>query len=190
MQHKILFDYISQYVPLTTVDWDMLKDNLVVKNYKKKEKILQEGQVCRYIYFVETGAIRVYETAKTGKEISVFFALNQAFFTNYASFLSQKAGIQTIQAIEDTKIIAFPYETVQKGYDCSKNWERFGRLMAEQIFMAEMKRRTDLQKQTYEERYHYILKEYPQWLNEIPLHYLASYIGMTKESLSRIRARK
>lgn len=190
MKNKALYDYISTFVPITTNDWNLLKDNLVINEYNKKDNILGIGQICKGIYFIEKGTVRIFEITKDGKEASVFFGLENTFITNYSSLLSQKESQQGFQAIENTKIVLLPYLAILKGYDMSKNWERFGRLMAEHVFINEITRRIDLQKLSHKERYHYLLSNYPEWLMKIPLNYLASYIGMTKESLSRIRKKK
>ncbi len=185
-----LYEYIRSYVPITTDDWNFLEPQLIPQKVKKREIFLNLGEVCRSISFMVSGAMRSYEITEDGREICHFFALEQCFVTNYWSFLSQRASERIFQALEPTQLIHLPYAAVNRGYDYSKNWERFGRIMAEQVFMEELGRRNDLLHKTSAGRYAYIEKHYPEWIERIPLRHLATYLGITPESLSRLRRQR
>jgi CRP-like cAMP-binding protein len=185
-----LRNYLEGFVPISDADWQMLEPDLRSIELDKKENFLQIGQVCRNISFVTEGAVRSFEISSEGKEICTFFGFAPVFVTDYWSLLTQSASQLTFQTLEPSVIIQLPIESVKRGYELSHRWERVGRLMAEQVFMQEIGRRNDLLHKSPAERYEYIENNHPDWILRIPQIYLSSYLGITPESLSRLRKRR
>lgn len=152
----------------------------------KGDFFLQEGQRINEIAFVEKGALRLYYQLD-GKEINNHFFLENDYAVSYLDFLTGKPSRYYIQALEDSKLITFSSDSLQQAYEASKNWERFGRIIAESVYAIATNRFESFLFLSAKERYLQMLQDYPQFINRIPLYQLASYLGIERESLSRIR---
>ena len=150
------------------------------KTLAKGEHFLQAGQQVNEIAFVAKGALRFYYL-QDGKEV------NNHFFLSYLDFLHHTPSRYYIQALESCEIITFNADALQKAYDASKNWERFGRLIAESDYTIATRRFESFLFLSAKERYLQMLKDFPLFIQRIPLYHLASYLGIERESLSRIR---
>lgn len=157
------------------------------RNIKKGAYFLKEGQLVREIAFVEKGALRLFYLSPDGKEINNHFFLENDYAVSYLDFLKQRPSRYSIQALEDCKLLTFNAESLQMAYNHSKNWERFGRIIAESAYATATNRFESFLFLSAKERYLQMLKDYPRFIQRIPLYHLASYLGIEKESLSRIR---
>jgi len=171
---------------LTDKDCDLFEPFLHVKQVKNKEIVLREGQICKELGFINQGAFRMYYLAE-GKEINTHFSFENEFVVNYDSFLQQAPSRYIIQAIEDAEVVTFNLQTLQNAYNQSQNWERFGRIMAEYSYKLTTKRVEGFMFMDAEQRYLEMVKETPHFLERVPLYHLASYLGIERESLSRLR---
>ena len=122
-----------------------------------------------------------------GKEINTQFVFENEFVTDYDSFLQSKPSRYFIQALEDSEIVTFNLIALQNAYNQSQNWERFGRMVAEQSYKLTTQRVESFLFLDGEQRYLDLVKSQPQILDRIPLYHIASYIGLERESLSRLR---
>lgn len=171
---------------LTETDCDLFTNSLSNKEVVGKQHFLTEGQVCKEMGFVNSGSFRVYYLAD-GKEINTHFYFENSFVADYDSFLEQKPSRYYIQALEDSAITTFSIQTLQQAYNSSQNWERFGRQMAEFSFKMTTKRVESFLFMNAEERYLNLLETEPQIFDRMPLYHIASYLGIERESLSRLR---
>ncbi len=160
--------------------------NLKKKTLKKGNFLLREGQKIDEISFVEKGVLRLYYLSD-GKEINNHFFLENDYAVSYLDFLKNTPSRYYIQALEDCELFAFNSKTLQSAYDESKNWERFGRIIAESVYATATNRFESFLFLSAKERYLQMLKNYPRFIQRIPLYHLASYLGIERESLSRIR---
>ncbi len=156
------------------------------KVLKKGDYLLQEGQKVDEISFVAKGVLRFYYIAD-GKEINNHFFLENDYAVSYLDFLKGTPSRYYIQALEDCELLSFNAVSLQKAYDQSKNWERFGRIVAESVYAMATNRFESFLFLSAKERYLQMLKDYPRFIRSIPLYHLASYLGIERESLSRIR---
>ena len=161
---------------------------LEVKTFKKKEFLLQEGKVCNKITFVNNGIMRLFYNVE-GVENTVQFFFGDSWYTDYASFLTGQPTIENMQALEPCEIVQFKKEDLYKLYDKFPVFDRVGRVMAENAYLAvaalnKMKTNEDPQ-----ERYLNLIKQRREIIKNVPQHYIASYLGIKPESLSRIRKR-
>jgi CRP/FNR family transcriptional regulator, anaerobic regulatory protein len=122
-----------------------------------------------------------------GKEINTHFSFENEFVVNYHSFIEQTKSRYYIQALEDSEIVVFNLQTLLNAYNKSHNWERFGRMMAEYSYKVTTKRVESFMFMDAEQRYLQMTNETPHFINRIPLYHLASYLGIERESLSRLR---
>ena len=161
-----------------------------VREYKKGEFYNDFQQVCKYLGFVVDGVFRTYYLdEKTGDEKNVFFYTNNQIVVSYASFINQIPCHFYTQAMVDSKVIYIHIDHLLSLYSQSHDWERLGRLIAEQASNVALNRTESLLFQTPEQRYLDLVAQHPDILNAIPLYHISSYLGIQGPSLSRIRKR-
>lgn len=178
----------SHYEFLTEDDLDFFKPHLVEKTFEKDGQVLTEGSCCREMSFIVSGVFRMFYLSG-GKEINAHFFTENDFMAEYCSFLYQKPSKYSIQALERSVIVTFSQEVLLDAYKRSKNWERLGRLMAEQFAGQVSDRMEKFLFMDGKERYLSLMQDNPRIFDRVPLYHLASYLGMERESLSRIRNR-
>lgn len=183
---KIFKDWLTQVSFLTEKDCSLFEPYLKIKNYKAKEYFLSEGKICQDIGFINKGCFRTYYLAD-GKEINTHFAFENEFVTDYHSFLQEKPSKYFIQALEDAEIVTFNLPALQNAYNQSQNWERLGRMIAEQSYKLTTQRVESFLFLDGEQRYLDLLKNQSHIFDRIPLYHIASYLGLERESLSRLR---
>ena len=171
---------------LTEEDCLLFEPYLQTKRFPAKEHFLTEEKVCTEIGFINKGCFRTYYLAD-GKEINTRFVFENDFVVDYDSFLEVKPSRYFIEALENSEIVTFNLQALLNAYDQSRNWERFGRIMAEQSYKLTTSRVESFLFLNGEQRYLDLLKKEPQIFDRIPLYHIASYLGMERESLSRLR---
>jgi CRP-like cAMP-binding protein len=164
----------------------MFVPNLNQKILKKGDFLLKEGQRVNEIAFIEKGALRFYYLSD-GREINAHFFLENDYAVSYLDFLKNTPSKYYIQALEDCEVFTFNSQSLQKAYDVSKNWERYGRIIAESLYASASNRFESFLFLSAKERYLQMINDYPRYIDRIPLYHLASYLGIERESLSRIR---
>ncbi len=178
--------WLSQVPFITEEDCNFFLPWLKVKQFKAREFFVVEGAVCKEVGFITKGAFRTYYV-RDGKEINTCFYFENQFVVEYDSFLDNSASRYYIQALEDSEAVCFSQPIVQQAYEKSKNWEHFGRLMAEETYKIVAKRMEDLLFLDGEQRYLRLLETEPHLFERVPLYHIASYLGIERESLSRLR---
>ncbi len=186
--YEQILNRLSQFISLDKSEQEYFVSKLQVKKYKKKEMVLQEGQVCKYAYFINSGCLRYYYNVE-GQENTAQFFFENGWYTDYESFLSDRPSRQNIETLEKSELLLLSAKNLQQLYIEIPKFERFGRLMAENAFLGIRQRSEMLENQTAEERYLTLMKERPKVFERIPQHYIASYLGIKPPSLSRIRKR-
>ncbi|KIO77496.1 Crp/Fnr family transcriptional regulator [Pedobacter lusitanus] len=157
--------------------------------FKRSDFFLQEGEKCQYLGFVESGTMRSYYVNEDGVEKNFDFHFKHNFFTDYESILCDKKSNMNIQAVEEAEVLLLNKNELQKLYHKEAYWQQFGRRMTEKIYLGAKKRIEDLLYYSPEKRYLNLLKENPLVFEKIPQKFIASYLGITPQSLSRIRNR-
>lgn len=171
---------------LSDADCELFRDSLRKREYAAKEFFLEPGQVCGTLGFVLAGAFRVFHDDE-GREGNTQFALPRDFVVEYGSFVSQAPSRYAIQALAPGSVLIFDYATLQRAYAASHGWERFGRLIAETAYRRARERAESFVFLDAEARYLKALRDEPELFRRVPLYHIASYLGMERESLSRIR---
>lgn len=183
-----ILNRLSTFISLNKSEQEQFVSKLQVKNFNKKDLILQEGQVCKYAYFINYGCLRYYYNVD-GQENTAQFFFENGWYADYESFLSGKPTKQNIETLEKSQLLLLSSNDLHQLYTEIPKFERFGRLMAENAFLGIRYRSEMLENQTAEERYLTLMKERPKVFERIPQHYIASYLGIKPPSLSRIRKR-
>lgn len=169
--------------------WKIFKGNLISKSVAKNEYLLREGQYVHSLGFLITGALRTFYTDEKGNEISFLLQTDDAFFGDFGSYLTACPSRLNIQAIEACEIWLVEKEALEALYLTDIYWMQFGKQMAEKIFLDAKQRIEELLYLTPEQRYINLLAKTPELHKKIPQKYLSSYLGITPQSLSRIRKR-
>ncbi|MGY3052971.1 CRP-like cAMP-binding protein [Pedobacter sp. UYEF25] len=170
-------------------DFDLIRKNLYLQTSKKGELLLRENEVCNKIFFLNKGFVRMYYLDDKGNEINYRFTDQGNFFVDFQSFLTQKPSRFYWEAVQNVEVITISYETVQEVYRLSNQWNLFGRLIAEQVYLQLNQRVEMLLFMQPEARYKHMLALYHDIMDKVPQLHIASYLGMKPETLSRIRKR-
>lgn len=172
---------------VTKADLNYLKKGLTVLEYPQKHFYIQANTVQREIGFVFSGLVRAFYVNKKGDEISVGFIRENKYATDYAAFITQAPSKYYFQCIEPTIIVNLPYEHIQEGYSKYPNIERAGRLIAEEILKGQQRRIESFLFDSAEGRYLEFIKRNPNLFNRVSISYLSSFLGIERQSLTRIR---
>jgi CRP/FNR family transcriptional regulator, anaerobic regulatory protein len=187
-EFTLLRKYISQFLTFTEDEWQLHQALLSRRFLKKGEFILRGGEVCNHVTFINKGHFRSYNMIE-GDEITFNFAFEGNYVTDYTSFVSRRPSEDYIVAMDDAEILQMKYEDLQAAYEKSPVWQKFGRLMAEFVLIHISQRNKSLLFNSPEERYLNLMTERPKVFERVPQQYIASYLGIKPESLSRIRKR-
>jgi len=183
-----VIEYLNSITPLPQELIDDIIKFVVIKEYKKNEFILKEGKVSNYTSWIINGLTRSYYM-KDGEDITTKFLWTGAPITSVYSYYSRKPGNENIVALEDTTLASIHYDHMQYLYKTHPAFNVIGRVITEEyLYMLEIEV-YNLRKQKAEDRYMFILKHFPHLLQRVPLKYLATYLGINLETLSRIRAK-
>ncbi len=177
---------MAKYISLTKDEFQYYFDLLQFRIFERNEQLLMPGQVCKQAYFIQSGCFR-YFTLVDGEEQTGQFFFEGSWYSDYESFLFEKPTNQTIEALEKTTVAILTKEALGKLYRKIPTFERFGRLMAENAFMGLRKYTESLTHISAEERYKQLIKNRPKVIQRVPQQYIASYLGIRPQSLSRIR---
>jgi CRP-like cAMP-binding protein len=177
--------FIENYTTLSDKDWKQISVCFEKRVVEKDEILLQEGKICRHLYFIESGLLR-YFINKDGNDITKFFTEAPYCFTSQVSFTSEKPSTENIQAIEQSVILQ---TTLKQANDLLelKSWNTFIRKLIQEVQYYTEEILQEIQTETAENRYKKMIETNPQLLQRVPLKYLASYFGIAAQSLSRIR---
>lgn len=167
-------------------NWHLFEQLLQPVEFSNGSFLAHMGRISSAIYFISSGIVRVY-TVHQEEEVSLDFAFPGQFSTAYASFITQQPSIVSLQAITPVNGFAFYYADLQELYKKSHAAEHTGRLLAEYQYVRKYQRELAFLQYTAKERYLQLLSENPQVVQQIPVKYIASYLGIAPESLSRIR---
>ena len=187
-----MFDDVKAYYKKLVPDlpeeaWLALESTLTIQHLKKGEFLIREGEICKQVSFLNSGFLRFFYLSPEGKEINTGFVGKHEYASEYSSFLTQSPSSMNIEALEDTDLVNLSYNAMQKGYGAFSFFERFGRKIAERLFISLSNANTRLLTLTPEQRYRWVVENQPAILQIVPQYMIASYIGISAEHLSRLR---
>lgn len=188
MNIEPLFNYINRFVDLTEEEKETLSSQVTVRKYLKNQFIVQQGDVCRFENFVLSGCARTFHVDKEGQEHIVMFAIENWWISDLGSYLSQTPAFYNVQCLEATEVVQFPFENLEQLYEKIPKLERFFRIIIQKAFIASEKRIVRNLSLSAKERYIEFRKQYPAIEQRVSQYMIASYLGMTKEFLSKVRS--
>lgn len=166
---------------------EIIKAHLLHKKLRKKQYLLQEGDLSKYIAFVEKGLLREYSVDEKGSEHIFQFASEGWTISDLYSFLTGESATYNIDAIEDSELVLISKSAHEELLKVSPKYETYTRLQVTGAYFSMQKRITDLISLAPEKRYIDFISLYPNFVQRVPQHMIASFIGLTPETLSRIR---
>jgi len=186
--YDLILKNISRFITLTPEEEQYFTSLLKPKKLKKKQYLVQEGDIVRYDYFVNKGCLRTYTIDEKGLEHVVQFSIEDWWTGDMYSFLTQTPARYTIDALEDTELLCLEKNALEELYLRMPKFERFFRHLLQNAFVSLQERISTNLSQTADERYCTFIDKYPLMEKRLPLKQIASYLGITPESLSRIRS--
>ncbi|WP_212004728.1 Crp/Fnr family transcriptional regulator [Chitinophaga sp. HK235] len=181
-----LKSYLSELATFEEQEWEFLNELLYIKQFDTKEYFHRAGRQCKTIGFILNGCFRWVKNLN-GVERTFDFAIENDFVTDYVSIMMQKPGEMDIIAVEKTTLICMDADRMLKLFDRSFSWQKAGRHLAEHTACYAMERLVASYYETPQIRYERLIQTSPELFLRIPHHILANYLGITKETLSRLR---
>ncbi|MFN5371763.1 MAG: Crp/Fnr family transcriptional regulator [Bacteroidia bacterium] len=172
---------------VTNAELAYLERGLTVKQLKAKHFFIHANTIQKEIGFVYSGLLRAFYIDHNGDEISVNFFRENRYATHYSAFITQRPSKYYFQCIEPTVIVTVSYKHIQEGYNQFPILERYGRLVAEEVLKMQQKRIESFLFDNAETRYLEFIQENPDLFNRVSLSHLASFLGIERQSLTRIR---
>ncbi len=187
MTTKPLTDYFEKYLPLNDKEKSIVEEAFKERSVKRRQFILQKGDICKHHTFVVEGCFRMYMVDEKGKEHNLQFAIENWWITDIGSFYSEEPSQLYIEAIENSIVLQLKKEDQVKFFDDSLKFNQIFRIITENALVSAQRRILQNISSTAEERYLDFSKRYPHFFNRISNVQIASYLGVTPEFLSTIR---
>ncbi len=183
----LLFQKLDEKVQLTEEEKVLVKSFFLPKKLRKKQYLLQEGDACKYVTFVEAGLLRSYSIDDKGSEHILQFAFEGWWIGDQYSFLTGEPSVYTIDALEDSQLLLLTKEAEDNMMEAVPKMERFFRILMQNSLIAMQRRLVNSLSKTAEEKYSDLVVSCPSIPQRVPQHMMASFLGITPETLSRIR---
>ena len=183
-----LNNLFGRFIPLDEADRQILKERFEPLSIKKKHQLIEYGQVSDHFFFINEGLLRLYGY-KEGEEKTLFFFKENMIAGSIESYLTQSPSELILEALEDTELLAISGEGLQELYDLSIKFSKAGLLLTQHRLATLMKFFTSFVFDSPEAQYQEFQKNHPDLIQRIPQHIIASFLGITPVSLSRIRKR-
>jgi len=177
---------LNNYVELNDIEFDIIARELTYKKAKPKEVLIKEGEVKNTLFFLVTGAIRMWKDVN-GKEITFNIFSHQRFVANMKGITKELPSDFCFQAVIESELYCLDSTQMKKLFDLSPRFERIGRLMLEDILSEEIERTTEILFLDNKGKYEALLKKSPDIIPQIPQKIIASYLGISPESFSRLK---
>ena len=186
VMYKLLQTHIQKRISLTEDEFSACRDFFTPHEIKRRQFLLREGDVCKSIAFVSKGCLRCYTIDDNGGEHVVQFAIEDWWISDLYSFLTGEPAEYTIDALEDSELLLLDAAAQENLCTTIPKFERFFKLLHQNNYIATHRRIVASLSASAEERYKAFLANYPQLAERLPQHQIASYLGITPESLSRV----
>ena len=181
-----IYQYYKEAFNISEYDWNIFSSKLFKQTFRKKSSILKIGEIEKHLSFIDEGVTRFF-VPKDEYDFTIGFTFSNSFFSVYDSFLTQSPSTYAAEAITNTTLWRLTYDDLQTIYAETEIGNLIGRTAAEQLYLFKAQREFSLLNKSATERYLELFETRPELIKHIPLKYIASYIGITPQALSRIR---
>lgn len=182
-------EQVEKLVKLSDEEWNAFQKSLIIKQLKKHELFLEQGKVCRHMAFITKGYVRFYFLLE-GEEVTKEFSFENSFCGSYTSFITGNPSRFNVKAMEDLTLLLFTRTNLLELIDKYPSWSKFLLFSVENLFVRKENREASFLLDTPEAKYARLLEEHKEMLRRVPLKYIASYLGISAETLSRVRAKQ
>lgn len=190
MNNKEILNKIGEIFPILSIECQHeFIANSKINTFEKGEIVIREGQFSKKAYLILQGCARAYYL-KDGKDISDWFAFENEFIASIASFFSREPSLHYVEFVEDAIVLEFSKDTIDTLSNKYRNFERYITKVVTETMLGLCERLYTIQFNKAEERYKHLISIHPEITKKIPLTHIASYLGITLETLSRIRNQK
>ncbi|MFC6100146.1 Crp/Fnr family transcriptional regulator [Olivibacter domesticus] len=184
---EVLFEHIDKKITLTKEEENKLTPFFIPKKYRKRQYVLQQGDICKYIAFVEKGMLRSFQVDDKGNEHVIQFAPEGWWIADNYSFLTGSPSSYDIDVLEDAEVLLITQTALEEMLQAIPVMERYMRILMQNSLISMQNRIACTLGSNAEERYQGVLKALPNIAQRVPQHMLASFLGITPETLSRVR---
>ncbi|MCX8523621.1 Crp/Fnr family transcriptional regulator [Chryseobacterium formosus] len=184
---KVIEEYFRSFNIFKEEEIRDLVQLFEVRKLAKNDFFANEGEKCNEVAFIKSGIFRSYYTTSEGNDMTYCFRFPNDMLASYSSFITGNPSLETLQAISSAELLVIGKDTIDKLTTNSYHWTMFLKIIAEQNYIELEKRIFQLQKETAIQRYTALVENQPEFIQQIPLQYLASYLNITQRHLSRIR---
>lgn len=188
--YDLILKNIARHVELSTEEVNDFTAILQVKKYRKRQYLVQAGDPCRYEYFINAGCVRQYYVNEQGQEHIVSFAVEDWWISDMYGFVTGQPSLTNIDALEDTEVVLFDKAAFDDILLRIPKLERFFRIILQRSMITQQQRIMENISLSAEDRYCKFAERYPHLEQRLPQKQIASYLGITPESLSRIRRQR
>ena len=185
---QILRQQIESIIQITDTEFDYVLSHFKYKKFKKHQFVIQEGQLVENDFFILSGCLKSYSTDDNGKDHIIQFGMQDWWITDYQAYYNQTKATVNIDCIEDTELLCLSYSDREKLCAELHKIEHFFRKKTNKRNVALQNRILSLLSSSAKERYDKLLEQYPQLFQKVPKHLIASYLGVTRETLSRFNS--
>ena len=187
---KPIFDHFNSIIPISDKEIEEITPFLKIKILEKDEFLLRSNQICKFMTFIKQGSFRSFHIKLNGESANLMLNSSNEFISDLESLISDSPSNIFIQAIEKCEVIIISKDDLNLLYEKSLYWNKLGRKMTEFIFIISKQRLETLLYKKPKERYIELQQKYPIFFDKYSLTDISSFIGITPQSLSRIRAKK
>ncbi|HJP63834.1 MAG TPA: Crp/Fnr family transcriptional regulator [Mucilaginibacter sp.] len=187
--YEQLKNYLLKNLTLSDQELDTFCGRFKLRSAKRGEILLEAGSICRYIYFVNKGCLRVYLMDAEGKESTRFLIPEGRFGTAFPSFILQEPSLAYIQSVEASEVLFLTHQDFRALPDILPAWEKIYRMNLERDYIASIKRIESLITMSAKERYTQLMESEPGLIQRLPSKIIADYLGISQETLSRLKSK-
>lgn len=184
---EVLADYLKEKAGLSDHELKLVKEVAVEKKIRKRQYLLQEGNISHYNCFIAKGCLRLYRVGKDGTEHILRFGIENWWMSDYESYNTGNPSKNNIDALEDCELVLIEKQNFDQVFKTIPNLQMLKERLDNNSFNASQNRILSTISDTAEERYDNFIKSYPEFHRRIPLHMIASFLGLSRETLSRVR---
>ena len=185
-----VIEYLTSFVPLSVEATEYISEKMYRQVLPKNTLLHQADEVCDKVYFIEKGLVRWFYYNEDGKDVTDSFALENSFVTAFDSFAQRKPSLYSIETLEESIVHSMTYSETEIELETFPESQKYTNLILVQIIEQMLEKNAALQFKNAKERYRFMTEKQPQILQRVSLGHIASYLGITQETLSRIRAKK
>ena len=184
---ELLHKKIASIIDIKDEEFDFLKSLFLPKKIKKRQYFLQEGDICKYQAFIEKGILRSYTVDEKGSEHILQFASEGWWMADLSSYLTNEPSFLNVDAIEESELLLITKSSWELAMQKIPSLEHYFRIILQNHLVSTQKRLLQSLSETAEQKYLRFINTYPDCLSRVPQHMIASYLGIKRETLSRVR---